>query len=187
MRVWWRFGDSGDSLHTRHVPGSTRVRKLGYVTAARCGVYKVLGPARAWRGYQPGPGEDMSVWARISALDWVTRHGWVTRAPAFHHLATNCQTVPIINSLSVVEKIKITASKALTWIKDIKIVESKWRKSYDDTQCLLFEFGIYFCCDLCLWLGELAHWVPLTNTGRGRSKSRLQTQTQNFVDSMRWK
>ena len=29
------------------------------------------------------------------------------------------------------------------------------------SQRLLFEFGIYFCCDLCLWLAELAHWVPV--------------------------
>ena len=118
MEVWGQWGQSADSACARvHTRAKARIRHSGEVrrlqsTGASLGLARIS--AWAWRGYQPGPGEDMSVWARISALDWVTRHGWVTRAPAFHHLATNCQTVPIINSLSVVEKIKITASKALT-------------------------------------------------------------------------
>ena len=58
---------------------------------------------------------------------------------------------------------------------------SNYFNTYEPTM-FLFEYRMYFCWDLCLWLAELAHmsssW-PIT--GRGRSKSTYVAQTQNIV------
>ena len=35
------------------------------------------------------------------------------------------------------------------------------KKSGPLSQHLLFELRMYYCCNLCLWLAELAHWVPV--------------------------